>query len=133
MKAAQGGYVETVSAAGSRQPKGVTLMKSFKAAQGILASVAPLMKSFKAPSFLQAPQDAQIQQQIAQLKQQVNGEHVKMMVTLQQNTCFKKCVTSPSSSLSRGEQESIANSVDRFSESFDFVTSTFLSAQQGGR
>ena len=52
---------------------------------------------------------------------------------LQQNTCFKKCVTSPSSSLSRGEQESIANSVDRFNESFDFVTSTFLSVQQGGR
>ena len=84
-------------------------------------------------SFLQAPQDAQIQQQIAQLEQQVNGEHVKMMVTLQQNTCFKKCVTSPSSSLSRGEQECIANCVDRFNESFEFVTSTFLSAQQGGR
>eukprot|EP00729_Bicosta_minor_P016123 gene16123-23788_t len=80
-----------------------------------------------------APQDAQIQQQIAQLEQQVNGEHVKMMVTLQQNTCFKKCVTSPSSSLSRGEQECIANCVDRFNESFEFVTSTFLSAQQGGR
>lgn len=74
-----------------------------------------------------------IQQQIAQVEQQVNDEHVKMMVTLQQSTCFKKCVTSPSSSLSRGEQESIANSVDRFNESFDFVTSTFLSVQQGGR
>lgn len=72
---------------------------------------------------------------MAQLEQQVNSEHVKMMIGLQQQTCFKKCVPKPGSTLSRGEQECIGNCVDRFNESFEFVTQTFIKAQQqmGGR
>eukprot|EP00039_Didymoeca_costata_P018732 m.334730 g.334730 ORF g.334730 m.334730 type:complete len:96 (+) comp17421_c0_seq1:776-1063(+) len=85
---------------------------------------------YGAPS---GPSSADVNAELGQLQQRIDAEQLQMMVQLQQQQCFKRCIPKPGDRISSYEKECISNCVDRFNESYELVTKSYVEAQRKGR
>ncbi|XP_031635707.1 mitochondrial import inner membrane translocase subunit Tim13 [Contarinia nasturtii] len=88
---------------------------------------------------LQAPlgnlSSTQKDQLMTEVKQQIAVANAQELVTKITEKCFKKCVTKPGTSLGGSEQKCIAMCMDRFMDSWNLVSRTYvrrIQREQGG-
>lgn len=56
---------------------------------------------------------------------QVQQQQVQMLMATMGEVCFKRCITSPSETLTAGERSCVSNCTDRYMESNYFVGEAF--------
>ncbi|XP_055326508.1 mitochondrial import inner membrane translocase subunit Tim13 [Sitodiplosis mosellana] len=88
---------------------------------------------------LQAPlgnlSSTQKDQLMTEVRQQIAVANAQELVTKITEKCFKKCVTKPGTSLGGSEQKCIAMCMDRFMDSWNLVSRTYvrrIQREQGG-
>ncbi|DBA89900.1 hypothetical protein WJX79_009689 [Trebouxia sp. C0005] len=79
------------------------------------------------PSAHLSPEDSS--QAISQLRERVQAAMVQEYLTTVRDSCFEKCVTKPSTSLSSSEQQCLARCMDRYAEATQIVTKSVLDPQ----
>ncbi|KAL3884069.1 hypothetical protein ACJMK2_030291 [Sinanodonta woodiana] len=67
---------------------------------------------------------------MGQVKQQVAVMQVQQLLESMTDKCFKKCVTSPGSSLGSAEQKCLAMCMDRYLDCMNVVTQAYSSRLQ---
>ncbi|EGD75533.1 hypothetical protein PTSG_06603 [Salpingoeca rosetta] len=92
------------------------------------------------PSFDSGPSsfggDSQPQQRVSrdeleqQLQQQIAVSQTQVLMQRMSETCFAKCVTKPSSTLSSSDKNCITRCADRYFEAFAQVQRSYLEALQ---
>jgi len=73
---------------------------------------------------------AEKQQVMAQVQQQVALAQMQELLTKVTDKCFKKCVSSPGTSLGSGEQGCLAKCMDRYMDSFNLVSKSYTQRLQ---
>lgn len=80
--------------------------------------------SAQIPDNLTPQQEAQV---IANVQQQVQAAALQELMQKVTSTCFKKCVTNPSSKLGSSEQSCIARCQDRYIDVMGAVSQAMMS------
>ncbi|CAD5112611.1 DgyrCDS1824 [Dimorphilus gyrociliatus] len=68
-----------------------------------------------------------------QLRQQIAVANATELLQKLSDKCFKKCVTSPGTSLGNSEQKCIAMCVDRYLDSWNVVSKSYVQRLQKER
>jgi len=68
---------------------------------------------------------------MARVRMQLQEQQMEELVQTLSDKCFDKCVKKPSSSLSTGEQQCIAKSMDRYMEVMTLVFQAVARKAQG--
>merc|ERR1712021_41085 len=86
------------------------------------------------PEALKNLSGAQKEELMRNVQQQVALANMQELLTKITDKCFKKCISSPSSSLSGGDQKCLAMCMDRYMDSFNIVSRSYtqrISQEQG--
>jgi len=65
-------------------------------------------------------------QLMSEVKQQIAVANAQELLTKMTEKCFKKCVAKPGTSLGNSEQKCIAMCMDRFMDSWNLISRTYV-------
>merc|ERR1739844_425446 len=77
------------------------------------------------PEALKNLSGAQKEELMRNVQQQVALANMQELLTKTTDKCFKKCISSPSSSLSGGDQKCLAMCMDRYMDAFNIVSRSY--------
>lgn len=77
--------------------------------------------------------EAQKEELMDQVKQQIAVANAQELLTKMSEKCFRKCINKPGSSLDSSEQKCIAMCMDRYMDSWNLVSRTYSNRLQRER
>ncbi|XP_028412056.1 mitochondrial import inner membrane translocase subunit Tim13-like [Dendronephthya gigantea] len=88
------------------------------------------MSSFDYPTTGERLNNAQREQLLDQVKQQVALASAQELIQKMSDKCFKKCVNKPGTSLDSSEQKCLAMCMDRYMDTWNLISRTYSSRLQ---